>query len=103
MSAEPVAKLPGVWYKIEMVFGGMVLPVLEKIHLEMRVELRRERRSKPSARPMSVRRKQYNMRTMFEERAKKMEAKNLTVHPPARLMPTEIGAGVLCGNNIINS
>jgi len=48
----PLEKLLGVWDRIEMVFGGMVQPVLEKMHLRRRVELRRQRRSKPSARAM---------------------------------------------------
>jgi hypothetical protein len=63
----PIEKLLGVWDKIEMVFGGRAQPVLEKMHLEMRVELRRQRRSKPGGRAMSIRRKHYNMTAMFED------------------------------------
>jgi hypothetical protein len=96
-------KFPGVWYKIEMVVAGMLKPVLEKIHLQPCVELRRQRRSKPGRCLVSVRRKPDNMTTMFEDGARTMKPKNLTLHPPKRIMPTEIGTGVLGGNHIINS
>jgi hypothetical protein len=42
------------------------------------------------------------MTPVFEDEAKTMRIKKLTINPPARLMPTEIGTGVL-GRNQINS
>jgi hypothetical protein len=98
-----LAKLLGVWYKIEMAFAGMLKPVLEKIHLQPRVELRRERRSKPGGRAMSVRQKPYNMTTVFEDGAR--TPKKAVDPPPARayFMLRESGTGVLGGKNIINS
>jgi hypothetical protein len=47
---------------------------------------------------LRVRRKPYNMTPVFEDEAETMRTKKLTINPPARLMPTEIGTGVLGGN-----
>jgi len=52
---------------------------------------------------MSLRREHYNMTAMLEDGTRTKKPKNLTIHPPKRLMPTEIGTGVLGGNQIINS
>jgi hypothetical protein len=38
-----------------------------------------------------------------EERAKTMETKKLTIHPPKRIMPTDSGRGVLGGKQRNNS
>jgi hypothetical protein len=81
----PLEKLLGVWDRIEMVFGGMVQPVLEKMHLQPCVELRRQRRSKPSARAMSIRWEHYNMTAMLEDGAR-IPKKPLTVHRPAHIL-----------------
>jgi len=40
---------------------------------------------------------------MFEDGARTMKTKKLTIHPPARVMPTDSGMGVLGGNHINNS
>jgi len=101
-AAEALARLAAIWDKIEMVVGGMVQPVLEKMHLRPCVELRRERRSKPGGPAMSLRRQRYDMTAMFEDGTRTMKPKDLTIHPPARVMPTVSGAGVLGGKNIIN-
>jgi hypothetical protein len=45
----------------------------------------------------------YNTTTVCEERAKTMEKKKLTIHPPKRIMPTSSGISVLGGNQINNS
>ena len=50
-----------------------------------------------------VKRKPDNITIMFEDGARTMEPKNLTLHPPKRIMPTESGGGVLGENQIINS
>jgi hypothetical protein len=96
-------KFSGVWNKIKMVAAAMLKPVLEKIHLQPCVELRRQRRSRPGRCLVSVRRKPDNMRTMFEDGAGTMKPKNLTLHPPKGIVPTEIGTAVLGGNQIISS
>jgi hypothetical protein len=43
------------------------------------------------------------MTPMFEDEAKTMRTKKLTINPPARLMPTGSGIGVLGGNQINSS
>jgi hypothetical protein len=35
-AAEALARLAAIWDKIEMVVGGMVQPVFEKMHLQPR-------------------------------------------------------------------
>jgi hypothetical protein len=102
-AAVALARLAAIWDKIEMVLGGTVQPVLEKMHLRLCVELRRQRRSKPGGRTMSLRREHYNMTAMLEDGTRTKKPKNLTVHAPARLMPTGSLIGVLGGNQIINS
>jgi hypothetical protein len=62
---------------------------------------------------LRVRWKPYNMTTMFEDEAKTMKTqpqadeplaqKKLIINPPARVMPTSRGTGVLGGNQINNS
>jgi hypothetical protein len=81
-AAEALARLAAIWDKIEMVFGGMVQPVFEKMHLPPCVELRRERRSKPGGPAMSVRWEHYNITIMFEDGAR--IPKKAVDPPPAR-------------------
>jgi hypothetical protein len=102
-AAEALARLAAIWDKIEMVVGGMVQPVFEKMHLPPSVELRRERRSKPGGPAMRVRRQRYNMTTMFEDGPR--TPKKAVDPPPARayFMLRESAKGVLGGKNIINS
>jgi hypothetical protein len=52
---------------------------------------------------VSVRRKPSNATTIFEDEAKTMKTKELTIYPPARVMPTGSDKGVLGGNQINGS
>jgi hypothetical protein len=78
-------------------------PVLEKIHMEMLVELRRQRPPKARGRAMSVRRKHYKMTAMFGDGAR-IPKKAVDPSPAsAYFMLTESARGVLGGNHIYNS
>ena len=52
---------------------------------------------------LRIKRKPYNMMTVLQDRANMLGTKTLTIHPPARVMPTNSGKGVLGGNHIISS
>jgi hypothetical protein len=47
--------------------------------------------------------KPYNTTIIFEDEVRTMKTKKLTIHPPARVMPTDSGMGVLGGNRINSS